>query len=253
MTLPAPDGWTVQATSPATFDSVGAGQTVHTTWSVTAPAGATPGGLTLEAGATSDGGADRHADTPVSVPYASRSAALNNTGISDDADPSKANFDGGGLGYSAQALAAAGVSGTVQHGGLTFAWPATPGTHDNIVAGGQAIAMSGSGSKLGFLGSADFGAAAGTGTIVYTDGTTQQYALAYNDWWGSNAAPGTEVLATAHYMNTPTGKQTQDVSVYYASVPLAAGKTVRYLILPNISQGVNNGQIAMHIFSIATG
>jgi endo-alpha-N-acetylgalactosaminidase len=41
--LTAPDGWTVTATSPATYETVAAGTTVTTTWDVTPPAG-TPEG-----------------------------------------------------------------------------------------------------------------------------------------------------------------------------------------------------------------
>ena len=67
------------------------------------------------------------------------------------------DWDGGGLSFSKQALAAAGVTagGTISHGGLTFTWPAQAGTGsaDNTVAAGQTIAVSGSGT-LGFLVSA---------------------------------------------------------------------------------------------------
>ena len=52
---------------------------------------------------------------------------INNTGISDDSNPTAANLDGGGGSYSAQALAAATPSltpgATVMHDGLTFTWP----------------------------------------------------------------------------------------------------------------------------------
>jgi len=45
----------------------------------------------------------------------------------------------------------------------------------------------------------------------------------------------------------------QTVSVYYASVPLQQGKTVQYVTLPDVSQGANEGQTAMHIFAMAFG
>jgi beta-glucosidase len=46
------------------------------------------------------------------VPYASIAAAYDNTGISNDNAPAAGAFDGGGLNFSAQALAADGfVSG----------------------------------------------------------------------------------------------------------------------------------------------
>jgi beta-glucosidase len=47
--------------------------------------------------------------------------------------------------------------------------------------------------------------------------------------------------------------QNQRVSLYYAPIPLQAGKTVRYLTLPDISDGANQGAVAMHIFAVAVG
>ena len=47
----------------------------------------------------------------------------------------------------------------------------------------------------------------------------------------------TENLAPANPANNATGQQNQKVSVYYASVTLQPGKEIRYLTLPNISQG----------------
>jgi len=40
VTLAAPSGWTMQAVTPASFASVAGGQTVQTTWHLTAPSGA---------------------------------------------------------------------------------------------------------------------------------------------------------------------------------------------------------------------
>ena len=56
----------------------------------------------------SDGGPSLiEASTTVAVAAASLSAAYNNTGISDNADESAADYDGSGDSFSAQALAAA--------------------------------------------------------------------------------------------------------------------------------------------------
>jgi beta-glucosidase len=259
MTLSAPDGWAVQATSPSTFATVAPGQTVKTTWQVSVPADAGPGSHDLSAEATftnANGQGSSSAAATVSVPFPSLAAAFDNPGVSDDADPSAGNLDGGGFSYSAQALAAAGLSpgATVTHDGLTFTWPsAAPGTPDNVVAGGQTFALSGSGSALGFLGTGDYGSASGTGTVTYTDGSTQEFTLGFADWWANSALPGGDIAASVPYINTPTGQQNQQVSVYYASVPLAAGKTVKYLTLPNVSQGAIQGSPAMHVFAVAIG
>ena len=43
------------------------------------------------------------------------------------------------------------------------------------------------------------------------------------------------------------------MSIYFASVPLQAGKTVASVTLPTVSSGVGNGVNALHIFAIAIG
>jgi len=121
------------------------------------------------------------------------------------------------------------------------------------VAGGQTIAVSGSGSKLGFLGAGDYGTASGTGTVTYTDGSTQPFTLTFSDWWANSASGGGDILTSAAYINTPNGRQNQKVSVYYASVPLDPGKAVRYVTLPDVSNGAAQGQTAMHVFALAIG
>jgi beta-glucosidase-like glycosyl hydrolase len=257
--LTAPSGWTATATSPSTFAAVAPGQSAQTTWKVTVPAGAQAGPNELDATATftdANGQGSVAATSAASVPYPSLSSAFDNPGISDDANTTAGNLDGGGASYSAQALAAAGITpgGTITHDGLSFTWPnAAPGTADNMVAGGQTIALSGSGATLGLLGTGDFGTASGTGTVVYTDGTTQQFAITFSDWWANQASPGGDILATLPYINNPGGHQNQRVSIYYAGVPLQAGKTVQYVTLPAVSTGVTSGTTAMHIFAAAIG
>jgi beta-glucosidase len=192
------------------------------------------------------------------VPYPSWSAAVDNTGISDDANTAAGNLDGGGASYSAQALAAGTPSltpgATVTHDGISFTWPnAQPGTPDNVVAGGQTVPLTGSGSTLGLLGTGDYGTASGTATITYTDGTSQTFPLGFADWWANTPTPGDDILTSTPYINNPTGHQNQRVSIYYASLPLAAGKTPQYLTLPDVSHGAVSGQTAMHIFSVAIG
>jgi beta-glucosidase-like glycosyl hydrolase len=259
VTLAVPAGWTATATSPSTFATVQPGQTAQTTWQVTVPADAKPGSNELTAGASftdANGPGTATATAEVSLPYASLPDAFNNPGISDDSNPSAGNLDGGGFSYSAQTLAAAGLTpgASITHDGVTFTWPnAQPGTPDNVVAGGQTIALPGSGSTLGLVGTGDYGAASGTGTITYTDGSTQQFDVTFPDWWSNTAPAGGDILTTLPYINTPTGKQNQHVSVYYIGVPLQAGKTVKYVTLPDVSQGAAQGQTVMHIFAMGIG
>lgn len=63
---------------------------------------------------------------------------------------------------------------------------------DNTMAEGQTIAISGSGSSLGFLTAANNSPESGTGTIYYTDGSTQKYTLSAGNFWypsGQNGNP----------------------------------------------------------------
>jgi hypothetical protein len=238
---------------------VAPGQSARTTWNVTVPAGATPGPNTLTATAsfTDANGAGTVTQTgPVSVPYPSLADAFNNPGVSDDSSPGAGNLDGGHTSYSAQALAAAGLTpgASFTHDGITFTWPdAQPAANDNVVASGQTVAFSGSGTTLGLIGTGDYGAASGTGTITYTDGSTQQFTITFPDWW-SNAAPsGGDILATMPYINSPSGKESQTVSLYYVGVPLQPGKTVSYVTVPNVGPAANQGENAMHVFALGTG
>jgi beta-glucosidase len=193
----------------------------------------------------------------VTVPYPTTAAAFGNTGITDDSDHTPGNFDGYGNSYSAEALANAGIvpGSPVTAGGVTFSWPGVPaGQNDNVVASGQTIAVPGSGSTLGFLGAADNGDASGTGTIVYTDGSTQQYTIGFANWIDSTPIDGDTLVATTAYFNRTTPGPARTPSVFAASVPLQAGKTVAYVTLPDVSGStVSSSTVSMHIFAIGTG
>jgi beta-glucosidase len=195
----------------------------------------------------------------IGAPFSSLAAAYNNAGISANSDPAAANFDGTGDSFSQQALAAgtptpltAGGQATI--GGTTFTWPSVVGANDNVVADGQTIDLSGSGTELGFLGAAGFGTASGTGTITYTDGSTQQFSLAMPDWFNNAAVDGDQIADTTSSWNFSSTTQTQhQVSIYFASVPLTAGKTVASVTLPSVSTSAADNVNAMHIFSMAIG
>jgi beta-glucosidase len=258
-TLAVPTGWKATATSPTRFTTVAAGQTATTNWQVTAPGGTLPGTYQFTGQATFYGPtgldtADSQGQT--TVPYGGLEYAFDNPGITDDTNPTPGNYDGAGRSFSAQALAAVGLTpgAKVSHDGLTFTWPnRTPGSVDNVVAGGQTINVSGSGSTLGILGAANNGTASGTLTVTYTDGSTQTFDLSLADWYANVAAPGTNILATLPYANSASGKDDHQVSLYGATLSLESGKTVAYVTLPDVSDGVASGQNAMHIFAMTVG
>ena len=198
--------------------------------------------------------------TPTSgAPYSSLAAAYSNAGISDNSNPAAADFDGTGDSFSAQALAVGTPTpltpgGQATFGGTTFTWPSAVGAPDNVIADGQTIDLSGSGTDLGFLGAGAFGAASGTGTITYTDGSTQQFSLAMSDWYNNAPVAGNQIATTTTSWNFSSSTQVpHPVSIYFASVPLQASKTVASVTVPTVSATVGNGITAMHIFAMAIG
>jgi len=259
-TLQVPAGWTASRPAPVT---VAPGQTVTEHFTVTAPASAQPGDSTLQVEIRSafGGFAGRttvKASATVTVPYSSLIAAYNNTGISDNSDVAAADYDGDGDSYSAQALAAGTPTpltpgGQVTVGGTTFTWPAAAaGTPDNVVTGGQTVALSGSGTDLGFLGASQNGTASGTVTVHYTDGSSQSFNLNMADWYANSPAVGNQLLTTTTNWNfTSTTQTAHPVSIYFASVPLQQGKQVSSVTLPVLSNA--GGTTAMHLFSMAIG
>jgi beta-glucosidase len=260
-TLKVPAGWTASSPAPVTLEP---GQTVTEHFTVTVPADAQPGDQTLQvairptAGNSGDRTSLVEASATVTVLYSSLAAAYNNTGISDNSNEAAANYDGGGDSYSAQALAAGtptpltpGKQVTI--GGTTFTWPAAaPGTPDNVVTGGQTVALSGSGTDLGFLGASQNGTASGTVTVHYADGSSQSFNLNMADWYSDSPAVGNQILTTTsswNFQNNPIGPH--PVSIYFGSVPLQHGKQVSSVTLPILSNA--GGTTAMHIFAMATG
>jgi hypothetical protein len=232
------------------------------TFTVTAPStGLTPGTLALLATASFSGGSLQNAAT-VQVPYSNLAATFNNTGITDDANPNPSSsfigFDGIGTSWSAQGLSAEGITPgwTVSAGGLSFTWPsAAVATPDNTMAEGQTIAISGAGSSLGFLASANNSVESGTGTIYYTDGSTQSFTLDVGNFWypsGSNGNPSNTQVAAVNYANYPSGSSGHTIYLFEQSVPLAAGKTVEAVQLPSLGN-VAGYNAALHIFAMAIG
>jgi hypothetical protein len=185
---------------------------------------------------------------------ATLSATYDNVGVTADNNTNPGNIDGGGASMSATALANAGAhaGGTFSHGGLTFTWPSQAGigSADNTVADGQTIALGGSGTTLGFLVTSTYGSSGGTGTITYTDGSTQDFTLSSSDWFGGSG----DVAIAAAYQNRQGNTTYQGGSdVYYVGVPLQAGKTTASVRLPAVSAAATTGTPSLHVFAIARG
>jgi predicted alpha-1,2-mannosidase len=216
-------------------------------------------GVTLDftLGATPSAWGSAPGDAPPSFgppQVASAGDAMNSRGIAGDGAPDDGNFDGFGWSYSAEALAAAGASGaTFTFGGVTFPWPSAGSALDNAVTVGQTIAFTSApkGGKVAFLGAASAGPSTGTVTLRFTDGSTATAPLTFSDWTlgggGASPAPGTQIAITSAYRHHATGQQDGiKTYVFYAAIPVDAGKTVASVTLPaTVSRG------RMHVFSVA--
>ena len=184
----------------------------------------------------------------------------NNAGTASDGQSGQADFDGDGYAYSAQALAAQGVTpgATVKANGLSYTWPdTTPGDFDNIEAGGQSITLPAvkAATRIGVLGSTSNGDPGSDGTAIvhFSDGTSQNVSLGLSDWT-LNAGSGTPsygntTVAKVDYRDTTDGtRQTVGTYLFSATATLSGGKTVTGITLPAT---VSAGQL--HVFAIAAG
>ncbi|WP_327727063.1 SGNH/GDSL hydrolase family protein [Streptomyces sp. NBC_00487] len=157
---------------------------------------------------------------------------------------------------------------TVQGARLTWP-RRTAGEPDNVRAAGQSVRVRGRGDALAFLvaatggarGAAEArqcrgheraearraehgrvldtgssasaaepcGAATGTGTVRYTNGTRSPYRLTAPDWRTGPLA--TKAVALPH-INTPDGQLTEKARLYVVTVPIARGREVASVTLP---------------------
>ncbi len=204
------------------------------------------------------------APTPTPVPVATTTTntptptpapiqnGYNNVGISNNNAPKTANYDISGASYSAQALQADGITAgkLLTAGSFAYTWPnINTGSSDNYRANGQTIAVTpvNHADHLGLLGSATNGAASGTATITYTDGSTQTFTAGFTDWAKSTLSFGNTIAARMPSRNTKNGSQALTVYLFSTSIALQAGKTVQSVTLPTTVLG---GQL--HVFAIST-
>jgi len=175
--------------------------------------------------------------------------------ISDDAgDHTEADYDGGGVSYSRQALAAAGLTpggvSTVQ--GLSFTWPdVQPGEPDNVPADGQVLNLElpAGATKLSFIGSAVNGNQQTTATLRYADGSTEQIDLSFSDWTlgggGDTVHYGNLIVATTPYRNESGGGRDNVTTHIFATAPLSVRATPVSITLPTNRD--------LRLFAVAAG
>jgi len=183
-------------------------------------------------------------------------AEANNVGIGADGAAGAADFDTLGNSYSADSLQANGMTAgqPITTGGVTFDWPeAAPGQPDNVVAQGQVLTPTTpvSGTVLAVLGASDHGATQGTGSVTYSDGTTQSFTLGLSDWTldgGRTARPsyGNGIAASLPYRNTSQGgREVIQTYLFYAAIPLRGGQVITQVMLPTTA-----GPGQLHVFAL---
>lgn len=244
----------------AAADTVDSWSDTAITFTVPTPSGTTQVWAGTPASVTVVDNAGDVSDSPQLTipPTASPADYYDNSGISDDSDTACANYDGDGYSYSAQGLAAAGLTpgGTVSADGLTFTWPNVADcANDNILAAGQTMLVNGAtgASSLGLLESSSNGSTSGPITITYTDGTSTTQTLASSDWAGGQGTNETAV-ATMSYRNMISGgSQAITMFVYATTIGINPAKTVASVTFPDVSNTVGSSTSAMHIFAVTTG
>ncbi|MGW7465437.1 NEW3 domain-containing protein [Streptomyces xantholiticus] len=250
-----PVGWAVQPAVRSVDGTFAAGATAAAEFRIQVPE-QRPGFTvrTFTATATYKGGDGAGSATATrtqtsGTPLANLEAAYNNVGVTDESNTAPGNYDGEGNSFSAQKLADAGLTpgGRVEALGAELTWPAAaPGTKGNVSSAGQAITLSGRGSKLVFLGSGVTSGAAGTATVYYTDGTSSTGSFGFPNWSFDPAnAHGATLVASSDGRNRPSGYGNAGIAyrIFAHVVPLDAAKQVEFVVLPS------NGNI--HVFDMA--
>ncbi|MEV1080245.1 beta-glucosidase [Streptomyces sp. NPDC050211] len=188
------------------------------------------------------------ASSSVRLPNRSLAGAFDNKGIASDELFTVADIDGSRSALSAQALASVGLKpgAEVTYDGVGFTWPdAEPGTEDNVVSTGQTVLLSGSGSRLAFLGTSTWGEGKGEGKVLYADGSEQAFSVAVPDWYGAHGSAAVVVP----YRLLPTGRDDIPVSLFVFDVALQ-DRELQAVVLPKVSDGLLSGVPALHIFAM---
>ncbi|MDX2561320.1 NEW3 domain-containing protein [Streptomyces sp. TX20-6-3] len=250
-----PVGWAVQPAVRSVSGAVATGQAVETEFRIQVPE-QRPGFTvrTFTAAVTYQGGDGAGSATgtlsqATGEPVANLKAAYNGVAITDEGNTAPGDYDGEGNSFSAQKLAAVGLTpgASVSALGAKLTWPDVPsGTKDNVSSAGQAVDLSGQGVRLVFLGSGVGSGATGTATVYYKDGTSTRGSFGFPNWSFAPADDhGATLVASSDGRNRPSGYGNAGIAyrVFAHSIPLDAAKQVDFVVLPG------NGGI--HIFDMA--
>lgn len=258
----APASWGLAPVS-AHLPAIAPGTSAGTTLTLTPPAGTKPGSYPIQVTTTwsSNGGRGgaltTFTQTQIQVAATTLPQLFNTVGTSPDSNRSVGNLDGGGNSLSRDALAGAGLTpgAKVTVDGLTLSWPPSQVAQpDDVVAAGQTLlpAAAAGAHTLAFLATASSGGPlSATGSITYTDGTTQPFTLNVSDWTLHHdkdaLTTGESIVAKMAYRNLPSGPQATSTYVFGVGVPLDATRTVSSIVLPGGYSG------RLNLFAMAVG
>lgn len=250
-----PVGWAVQPSAQSVSGSFATGASASATFRIQVPEKRSGFVIrTFTATATYQGGDGLGTATGTRTersgsPQANLAAAYNGVAITDESATTAGNYDGEGNSFSAQKLAAAGLTpgAKVEALGATLTWPDVPaGTKDNVSSAGQAVSLAGQGSRLVFLGSGVGSGATGRATVFYTDGTSTTGTFGFPNWSFDPAdAHGATLVKSTDGRNRPDGygNATVQYRVFAHSIALDPSRTVDFVVLPA------NGNV--HLFDMA--
>lgn len=265
VTLNAPSGWTLGQSATTTIPTLNPRQSISISWTVQVPQNIVPGTYQLAVTAVYQSGGSvsnsTAGTTTLRVAFPSLSSVFDNIGVTSNSNPNPSNgffgFDGIGTTYSAEGLAAAGITpgGTIVSEGMQFTWPNIgPALPDNVLANGQAILLPGKGGQLGFVAASNNAPVSGTGAVYYSDGTSVPFTVSVGNFWyasGQNGNPANTQIASVNYANYPTGSSGHTIYLFSLFTPIDPTKTVQAVILPRVTGSVQGSAAAMHIFSIS--
>ncbi|MFV6026793.1 NEW3 domain-containing protein [Streptomyces sp. NPDC056264] len=250
-----PVGWAVQPAERVVSGALATGQAAETEFRIQVPE-QRPGFTvrTFTAAVTYKGGDGAGSATGTlsqrsGEPLASLKDAYNGVAITDESNTAPGDYDGEGNSFSAQKLAAVGLTrgAPVNALGAQLTWPDVPsGTKDNVSSAGQAVALSGQGSRLVLLGSGVGSSATGSATVYYKDGTSTKGSFGFPNWsFAAADAHGATLVASSDGRNRPSGYGNAGIAyrVFAHSITLDASKQIDFVVLPD-----NAG---IHVFDMA--
>ncbi|MDQ0791370.1 SGNH/GDSL hydrolase family protein [Streptomyces sp. B3I8] len=146
--------------------------------------------------------------------------------------PDDGDFDGLGWSYAAETLPANGPSVLA---GAPFAFPSSAdGTKNTVTAQGQTLELPGLRARqLRVLGAASGGAAEGTATLTYADGSTAAVSLGFSDWAGQPQPGETVAVAAPYRYRAGTGRDGPAVRIFARTLPLDPDRVLRSVRLPD--------------------